>query len=66
MPVLYVFNLQTKFKMSIFIRFRDMAWAPKCRSESRDPDHGWGSHGRKRISCIFLLENSSVGSNIYT
>ena len=39
MPVLFAFNLQTKFEMSSFIRSRDMAWAPKCRSKSRDPDH---------------------------
>jgi len=39
MPVLFTFNLQTKFEMSSFIRSRDMAWAPKCRNESRDPDH---------------------------
>jgi len=65
MPVLFVFNLQTKFKMSSLIRSRDMAWARKCKNESRDPDHGWGSHGRKRISCIFLLKNSSFGSNLY-
>jgi len=29
----------TKFEMGIFIRSRDMAWAPKCRNESHDPDH---------------------------
>ena len=39
MPVLFAFNLQTKFEMSSFIRSRDMAWAPKCRYESRAPDH---------------------------
>jgi len=39
MPVLFTFNLQTKFEMSSFIRSRDMAWAPKCRNESRGPDH---------------------------
>jgi len=27
-----------KFEMTSFIRPRDMAWAPKCRNESRDPD----------------------------
>jgi len=27
MPVLFAFNLQTKFQMSSFIRSRDMAWA---------------------------------------
>jgi len=32
-------NLQTKFEMSSFIRSIDMAWAPKCRNEPRDPDH---------------------------
>jgi len=39
MPVLFTFNLQTKFEMSSFIRSRDIAWAPKCRNESRDSDH---------------------------
>jgi len=39
MPVLFAFNLQTKFEMPSFIRSRDMVWAPKCRNESRDPDH---------------------------
>jgi len=39
MPVLFAFNLQTKFEMSSFIRSRDMAWAPKCRNELRDPGH---------------------------
>ena len=39
MPVFFAFNLQTKFEMSGFIRSTDMAWAPKCRNESRDPDH---------------------------
>ena len=39
MPVLFTLNLQTKFKMSSFIRSKDMAWAPKCWNESRDPDH---------------------------
>ena len=39
MPVLFTFNLQIKLEMSSFIRSRDMARAPKCRNESRDPDH---------------------------
>jgi len=39
MPVLFTFNLQTKFEMSSFPRSRDMAWAPKWSNESRDPDH---------------------------
>jgi len=39
MPVLFAFNLQTKFEMSSFIRSRDMSWAPKYRNESLDPDH---------------------------
>jgi len=29
MPVLFTFNMQTKFEMSSFIRPKDMAWAPK-------------------------------------
>jgi len=37
--ILVTFNLQTKFQMSSFICSRDMAWASKCRNESRDPDH---------------------------
>jgi len=39
MPVFFTFNLQTKFEMSSFIGSKDMAWVPKCRNESRDPDH---------------------------
>jgi len=39
MPVLFAFNLQTKCEMSSMIRSRGMAWAPKCRNKSRDPDH---------------------------
>jgi len=39
MPVLFTFNLQTKFEMSSFPRSRYMAWAPKWSNESRDPDH---------------------------
>jgi len=39
MPVLFAFNLETKFEMFSFIRSRYMAWAPKCRNKSRDPDH---------------------------
>jgi len=30
MPVLCMFNLQTKFEMSSFIHSKDMAWVPKC------------------------------------
>ena len=36
---LFTFNLQTKFEISSFIRFRDMACIPKCRNEPREPDH---------------------------
>ena len=39
MVVLFTLNLQTKFEMSSFIRSKDMAWAPKCINESREPDH---------------------------
>jgi len=39
MPVLFAFNLQTKFEMSSFIRSKDIAWVPKCRRGSRDRDH---------------------------
>jgi len=38
-PVLFTFNLQTKFEMSSFIRSKDTAWAPKSRNESHDPNH---------------------------
>ena len=38
MPVLFAFNLETKFEMFSFIHSRYMAWAPKCRNKSRDPD----------------------------
>jgi len=34
-----MFNLQTKFEISRFIRSRDMARATKCINESRHPDH---------------------------
>ena len=27
MPVLFTFNLQTKFEMTSFIRYKDLAWA---------------------------------------
>ena len=36
LPVLFTFNLQTKFEMYRFIRSKDMAWAQKCRNWSRD------------------------------
>ena len=39
MPVLFEINLRTKFEMSSSIRSKDMAWVPKCRHESRDPNH---------------------------
>jgi len=39
MPVLFTFNLQTEFEITNFIRSKDMAWVPKCRSKSGDPDH---------------------------
>ena len=29
----------TKFEMSSLIWFKDVAWTPKCRNVSRDPDH---------------------------
>jgi len=37
--LLFTFNLQTKFEMPSFISSNDMAWATKCRNESRDSDH---------------------------
>jgi len=45
MAVLFTFNLQTKFKMSSFIRSKDMAWSQKCTNGSRDLDnaHLWDS-----------------------
>ena len=36
---LFTLNTQTKSEMSSFIRSKDMAWVPKCRNGSRDPDH---------------------------
>jgi len=39
MPVLLTFNLQAKFEIPSFIRSKDTACTPKCRNESRDPDH---------------------------
>ena len=29
----------TKLEMSSLIWFKDVAWTPKCRNVSRDPDH---------------------------
>ena len=34
-----MFNRQTKFEMSSFIRSTDMACTSKCRNGSRDPVH---------------------------
>ena len=39
MPVLFTFGMQTKFEMCSFICSRNMAWTPKCRNGSCDPDH---------------------------
>jgi len=39
MPGVFTFNLQTKFEMSSFIRWKDMAWTQKCRNGSRDNVH---------------------------
>jgi len=47
-----VFNLQTKFEMSSFIRSRDMAWAPKCRNESCDPDNAHLGDVTDMSSCM--------------
>ena len=30
---------KTKYEMSSSICSKDMAWSPKCRNESHDPDH---------------------------
>jgi len=50
MPVLFTFSMQTKFEMSSFICSKDVAWAPKCRNESRDPDHAHlGKSGITRL-----------------
>ena len=38
MPVLFTFNLPTKFEMSTFIRSKYMAWAQRCRNGSHDHD----------------------------
>jgi len=38
MPVLFTFNLQTKFEMSSFFCSKDMAWAQKGRKEPHDPE----------------------------
>jgi len=48
-----MFNLQTKFEMSSVIRSKNMAWAPKCRNESRNPEHahlGDSQHGKANTS----------------
>jgi len=37
-----MFNLQTKFEMSSFIRTKDMAWAPKCRNALGDSQASQG------------------------
>jgi len=54
MPVLFTFNLQTKFEMPSFIRSTDMAWVQKYRNESRYPDHahlGDSQHQKANTSC---------------
>jgi len=59
MPVLFAFNLQTKIEMSSFIHSRDMAWAPKCRNESRDPDHAYLRDSQHDLA------NTSRGQVVY-
>jgi len=50
MSVFFTFSMQTKFEMSSFICSKDVAWAPKCRNESRDPDHAHlGKSGITRL-----------------
>jgi len=58
MLVLFAFNLQTKCEMSSFIRSKDMARAPECRNQSRDPDHAHplGGQGLQRL--ILHVANS--------
>ena len=68
MPVglLFTFNLQTKFEMSSFIHSRDMAWAPKCRNESHDPDHahlGDSQHRRLILHYKTKFEDSSCSGS---
>jgi len=36
---LITINLHTLFELCSFIHSKDMAWAPKFRNGSRDPDH---------------------------
>jgi len=37
--LIFTSNLQTKFEVSGFIHSKDMAWDPKCRNLSHDPDY---------------------------
>ena len=72
MPVLFVFNLQTKFEMSGFSRSKDMAWAPKCRNGTPDPDHAHlgivrhhktnTSHGQLILPTAFHWQSSEATS----
>jgi len=41
MPVLFTFNLQTKFEVSSFIRSKDMAWVKKRRNGSHGSGHAY-------------------------
>jgi len=53
--ILFTFNLQTKFDMFCFGRSERMAWAPKCRIESRDPDHAPFRDDLLPAACCDLL-----------
>jgi len=61
MPVFFTFNLQTKFEMSSFIGSKDMAWVPKCRNESRDPDHAHRHHKTNTKSITLSRKPQSIG-----
>ena len=42
-----------------FIRSKDMAWAPNCRNESRDPDHA-------HLGTVsYQKANTSRGEHVY-
>ena len=58
MAVLFTFSQQTKFEMSSFICCKDMAWVPKCRDGSHDPDRTHLGIGITRL-------NASRGQLVY-
>jgi len=68
MPVLCMFNLQTKFEMSSFIHSKDMAWVPKCLTWgqlviARLILHVANSRAKFEVSCCSRCRDISGGVN---